>query len=337
MRRAVVYFLILSIFIPGWTFATQCTERGYSIVFVNGVLNELDKALGNRDELKRKLGNTFNSEPLTVKLGHNPSHFAGLGDFAQSFTQMYDISISNYDRDTILRQIHSEVTTRKILLVGHSQGTFYTNELYKYLTGHGIPKESIAIYNLATPASYVADGSNNYLTSGTDNVINWARVKAAQLNALPPLPSNIFLQVTPQEAADAWGGHSFSGVYLDRAAGKIVSSIQSILGKLVASETANTDGCFEPPSETLSYKAQKAMFTVGDPAAFAIKDGGIVVKDSAIAVTKTVSNGMANAAKLLKEALMKLLPPRCGGQTAAAASALPPPSPPAIVTTNTPP
>ena len=35
------------------------------------------------------------------------------------------------------------------------------------------------------------------------------------------------------------------------------------------------------------------------------------VKDSAIAVTKTVSNGFANAAKLLK-ALTKLLPPRGG-------------------------
>ena len=336
-----LFFIVLAIVtLPFLAEAFSCNREGYTVVFVNGILTEQDSALESKINLTDLLPPERLGEKINVQLGYNPSHFAGLGDFAQSVAQVYDIPISNYDRDTILRQIHSEVTTRKILLVGHSQGTFYTNELYKYLIGNGVPKESIAIYNLATPASYVADGSNNYLTSGTDNVVNWARVKAAQVNAPPPLPSNIFLQVSPQEAADAWGGHSFSGVYLDRAAEKITSSIQSILGKLVASETANTDDCFDPPSETLSYKAQRAMFTVGDPASRVIKEGFVTVKDSAVAVTKTISSSMANTVKLLKEALMKLLPPRggpSGSQTAAAASVLPPPSPPAVVKTNTPP
>ena len=104
------------------------------------------------------------------------------------------------------------------------------------------------------------------------------------------------------------------------------------------------DGCFEPPKVDLSYNVQKAAFFIGDPASLAIKVGLGTVKDSAIAVTKTVSNGFANAAKLLKEALTKLLPPRggprggpSGSQSAAAASAVTPPSASAVNNTNTPP
>ena len=68
--------------------------------------------------------------------------------------------VADYDLKTILMQIHPEVTTtRKILLVGHSQGTFYTNAIYRYFLEHGMPEGSVAVYNLATPAAYVEGGA----------------------------------------------------------------------------------------------------------------------------------------------------------------------------------
>src|SRR3989338_4935060 len=168
MRYGVTLLTLAIIgLVPFSAFAAQCSSQGFTVVFVNGVLNELEKAGQNAEELQKKVGVEFEDEPLVVRLGHNQSHIAGLGDFAQSVGQIFDNPISYYDRDTILRQIHSEVTTRKVLLVGHSQGTFYTNELYSYLVEHRVPRESIAVYNLATPASRVA-GGGAYLTSGDD-------------------------------------------------------------------------------------------------------------------------------------------------------------------------
>src|SRR3990167_7444328 len=181
MRRFGTALLLLVLFSPVGVYALQCTQDGYTIIYVNGVFGTEDVANKDKRSLEQRLHENSSKEDVAFVNGYNPSHVAGITDIIQSLAQAFNASISNYDLDTILMQIHPQVTTRKILLVGHSQGAFYTNEMYGYLTQHGVSKESIAVYNLATPASYVA-GGGQYITSTNDKVINDIRDKEIRGN-----------------------------------------------------------------------------------------------------------------------------------------------------------
>jgi|GEM_PF-3444892 len=330
----VAVLLVTFITLPTITFAGTCSSTGFSIVFVNGVLNELDKATANADELQKLVGRAFSSEPLEVRLGHNQSHLAGAGDLIQSIGQMFGSPVSNYDRDTILRQIHSEVSTRKILLVGHSQGTFYTNELYKYLTSHGVPAESIAVYNLATPAN-VVEGGGTYLTSANDQLVRKVREYAAAAGAPAPLDANILIPIAPSEVGTTFGGHSFSGAYLAGAPARIVADIEKALARLKASSAQNPDGCFEPPADTLSYKAQQIVFKAADPLAVAAKNG---ITHSNIAATSPFKN-VAHVGHALGNYIQRTLVwvrPKDTQSAAAAALFIPEQAASAAPPTNTP-
>ena len=336
MRHATFIFLALLIF-PFNIYATACSDDGYTVIYVNGIFTEKDIAESNIVNLEKVFKELTGRNDVVFRLGHNPSHLAGVGDVVQSIAQTFNSSISDYDRNTILMEIHPKVTTRKILLVGHSQGTFYTNEIYRYFLEHGTSEGSTAVYNLATPANYVA-GDGNYLTSTNDKAILKIREYDKRAGANSPLPANINIPMPPGEESERWGGHHFSSSYLGAAPDRIVADITYALAQLKPVVGTAKDGCFEPPLGGLSYNIKKVAFFVGDPASRVIKEGFVTVKDSAVAVTKTISSSMANTVKLLKEALMKLLPSRggpSGSQTAAAASVLPPPSPPAVVKTNT--
>src|SRR3989338_697472 len=74
--------------VPFSALAAQCSSQGFTVIFVNGVLNEVEKATANSRDLQDALGFSFGSEQLVVKVGHNQSHIAGLGDFAQSVGQI---------------------------------------------------------------------------------------------------------------------------------------------------------------------------------------------------------------------------------------------------------
>ena len=131
--RYIAQLSLILFFLPIFAQAA-CVDEGYTVVFVNGVFNTEEQARKGAAALQVKLKRSFNGEPLTVKTGYNPSHLAGLGDLVQIAAQSFGASVSSFDRDTILLQIHPEVTTRKVFLVGHSQGTLYTNDIYSYLT-----------------------------------------------------------------------------------------------------------------------------------------------------------------------------------------------------------
>src|SRR3989344_9700585 len=176
--------LTLFLFLLPAIASASCLKEGFTIVFVNGIFNTRQQADASVRTLSDYLGQEFNGEPLTVQTGYNPSHLAGLGDLVQVAVQSFGTSVSTFDRDTILLQIHPEVTTRKLLLVGHSQGTLYTNDMYGYLTTQGgEPKSSVGVYNVATPASYVA-GGGAYLTSDSDYIIKDYAAYAKTVGAL---------------------------------------------------------------------------------------------------------------------------------------------------------
>ncbi|MFH1899824.1 MAG: lamin tail domain-containing protein [Patescibacteria group bacterium] len=261
-------FLFLIFFFPSNLFA-QCSDNGYTIVYVNGIFTPTKKlADADRDKLMIEYQKHFNISDITFRTGYNPSHLAGLGDLIESASQIYNTSISDYDFKAILAQIHLEVKTKKIILVGYSQGSLYANEMYNYLVNNGIPKESIFIYNIATPANYVA-GNGEYLTSKEDGVINSIRGVAMKVNGPQPLPGNVDIFLTEQENNDSAGGHSFSQSYLKKAPSDIISGVNSGLEKLKNStETTEVkNGCFNLPDQNFIFKTQGILFSISDPIA----------------------------------------------------------------------
>src|SRR3989344_5783632 len=274
------YILIIFLVFPFSTFA-YCTKEGATVVYVNGIFTSLDDAKKDLKNLSEEYISRTGDRVTNFTNGYNPSHIEGGGDLLKSVMQAYqneESFVADTDLTTILLQIHPQVTTQKLILVGHSQGTYYTNDLYKYLTSHGVSKSSIAVYNIATPASFVA-GGGQYLTSATDKVIN--RVREAQKHApsvesfgagaalatvpqtMPkdPLPPNTSFVLNSKEIADKNGGHSFSNVYLENAPGTIVSAISNDLSGL--SSTADFEGdCFAAPSDGISYQSGRVALGV---------------------------------------------------------------------------
>ena len=243
----------------------------------------MDDAKSDLRRLQTDFYERDNNRSIKFINGYNPSHIGGVGDLLKSVEQAYQSGesvVGDTDLTTILLQIHPQVTTQKVVLVGHSQGTYYTNDLYKYLTKYGVSQNSIAVYNIATPASYVA-GSGQYLTSSTDKVINRVREAlkhapsresfgaGAALATVPQtmpkdtLTANTSFVLSPEEQANENGGHSFSNVYLENAPATIVSTISGDISGLSA--TADFDGdCFAKPSEGISYQARAATLGVFD-------------------------------------------------------------------------
>ena len=82
-------------------------------------------------------------------------------------------TVEDYDLIEMLKSASEKVKTQKLLLVAHSQGNFYANSFYDTVAEKqgGVPRESIGVYSVATPASRVA-GGGKWLTSDTDKVIS---------------------------------------------------------------------------------------------------------------------------------------------------------------------
>ncbi|MDO8560606.1 MAG: lamin tail domain-containing protein [bacterium] len=311
MKFFIIVLAAIFLFLPFGVFAL-CSSDGYTIVYINGIRTKsIDDANTDLNELQRKFIKYSYLNGVVFHTGYNPSHLAGAGDLIESASQLFDSSVSDYDFKNILLQIYPEVTTRKILLVGHSQGTFYANKIHDYLLANGEEKGAVGIYNVATPDSSVAGYENvpsqgAYLTSQNDKVINAVRAVALKVGAKQPLPANIDIALTPQEAADPNGGHSFSGVYLSNAPVRMVSEMEDALNKLNVSEAQDIQdgvGCFIPPPKNFSYRVQQGLFAVADPMA----SGAVSAYNAEQAMGTALGNALAGAAKEIKNTAMVLL------------------------------
>jgi len=288
MKYLIGFFVLFIFFIPNNVFGA-CSADGLTVVYINGIFtSNRSDAEKDTKNLEKKFEQKSDIKNIKFITGYNESHIAGVSDIIESISQALGSPVSNYDRNSILLEIYPQVTTRKILLLGHSQGTFYTNEIYDYLTKHGEQEDAVGVYNVATPADHVA-ASGAHLTSKNDKVINGVRDIALKANAKQPLQANIDIPLTPTESTDRFGGHSFSGVYLANASTRITSDIDSALKKLSATEVSEADsaGCFTPPPRDISYYTQKAVFAVADPAA----TGVVIAGKSTIVVGEIAYNG----------------------------------------------
>lgn len=293
MKYIALAFVLVFAIAPTNAFAV-CSDEGSTVVFVNGILNSETDTKQSMKFLREIFQEKFNDTSVTFIVGYNPSHLAGLGDLAQGGAQMLGGSISDFDLKTILMQIQPEIATRKILLIGHSQGTLYTNSIYNYLLSNGAPKESIAVYNVATPAREVA-GGGEYLTSSNDSLISALAVLAQKTRLPAPLAPNIDIPIQVGDAASAYPGHNFIRAYLPGASDKIVSDISRELGALRAERVERAETCFTAPPSTIGYKIEGALFAVADPVVAGAISAAKTASSAGLATGEFLGNALAVA------------------------------------------
>src|SRR3989338_777959 len=112
--------LTLLFLIPNLVFAA-CSGNGATVVYVNGIFTSLIGAQTDLTKLITEYQRRTSDSKTKFINGYNPSHVGGLGDLLKSIEQAYQkegLFIEDTDLRTILLQIHPQVTTQKILLVG---------------------------------------------------------------------------------------------------------------------------------------------------------------------------------------------------------------------------
>ena len=245
-----ILFIISLLATPIFVLA-DCDKNGTTAIFINGIWGDENYAKADKDLLQQDYKYYSKNNNVTFINGYNESHGSGAVDIVESATQMYAGGYLDHDLTDILRQVYAELKTQKVILIGHSQGTFYANAAYDYLIDHGVDKNSIAVYNVATPADRVA-GNGKYLTSSTDEVINAiVRSFAEKSFAKRPLPANIDIKIPNEKGVDYEGGHSFSQVYLGLAPDRVIGDINQEINTLTAD--SNKNECFKQPKPDALY------------------------------------------------------------------------------------
>jgi len=270
MKKYVAAFVLGALLLsPGSAFA-KCTAQGYTVAFINGILTTREQAQADAKALAQNYFQRVPSDPkspVTFTLVYNPTHLAGAGDLAESISQIFGAPVSDFDFKTMLQQLYTELATRRVLMVGHSQGTLYSNAFYTYLLAHGEPKEAVGVYNVATPASFVA-GGGMYLNSNQDLALSMIAVAAKKAGAPLPLPGNIDIGFTTKDLTeDVVQGHSFVNAYLEGAGDRVVSDVQKSVSALRPTFASETGDCFDAPPRSLGQSIEAAVFWVADPTA----------------------------------------------------------------------
>lgn len=221
-----------------------CSSNGYTIETINGIFTDKVGARDNKVALQKYFPSTYNGEPLTIDFLLNKTHSAL--DITDTAIQKTFEGVNMWDPDFIamLNDASTQVKTQKLLLVSHSQGNFYANNVYKVVTDSGdVSKKSIGVYGVASPASYVA-GEGRHLTSSTDKVIAFL-VENVLPGTIAPTNDTI-----DYKWSDDPMGHDFAKVYLEYRPQKIVDDIKWSLDKLSLDpiRSENTP-CINPPKE----------------------------------------------------------------------------------------
>jgi len=138
---------------------------------------------------------------------------------------------------------------KKVLLVAHSQGTFYANQVHSFLTT--TEQQSFGIISAALMDSYVA-GNNPYVTLSTDIVVDAARA----IKLLAHLPGPLASNVTNSALGNDMLHHSFDKEYMmggSNSRTMIISCAQNTLSGLLQPNPIVQEGII---TVTLTWGAQ---------------------------------------------------------------------------------
>ncbi|WP_333982655.1 hypothetical protein [Burkholderia gladioli] len=224
-----------------------------AIVFVNGINNSFDDAVANLQILKTQLnarnagnayvyGNAYNATQGTFSdlyqvfkqkaiEGSSPADFWRAIDGGSIPAGVMDAALEQKYIDILAQSQVPELPdhlnqyraylkqNRKVVLVGHSQGSLYANfETNVLVTGPEKAQGRISTVNVGNAARYLLPGSS-YLTSSSDAVIGSLGLVQTVM------PSNFSLGLHP--ISDPLG-HSFAKIYMNAsygAAGQILTQV----------------------------------------------------------------------------------------------------------------
>lgn len=298
----------------------QCSPEGYTVLYINGIFTEQESAETNLDELRRVFYQKAKASLVTeteIKNAYNPTHIAGLGDVVKAVVQKIretGTPFEDYDLMEMVRRLEGEVQTQKILIVGHSQGTFYANALYAYLISKGVPAESVAVFNIAAPVGSTP-GGGKHLTNTNDALVEAVRTTTKLFGYTEPLPANIDIPLAEGDMG-LFAGHSLAGVYLVKRPTRISGDIEILLSKLKSDPTRDPRlPCVPPPTLGVTHTAKGLALFAGDMAGGAYT----LVRENA---TAPVLDTTTHLAESLGTTLARVLGTR--RVVASAAAALPP-------------
>ena len=171
---------------------------------------------------------------------------------------------ATYTADPDLQAMITKITTnasvrKKTILVTHSQGGFYANQIVNYLAStNNTLKNCVGVVSVATPATYVA-GNGPWTTLSNDIVINLART-GLPWGALIKLPA----PALPIFSANDPSGHLFVESYAMPLSSRIRNQILDVANKLNLSCTMPCPTEFVVPyTYTLGNWSKDYRWTVG--------------------------------------------------------------------------
>lgn len=151
-----------------------------------------------------------------------------MGDVATSFDRFS--YVVDGDLQNHVQKYRAEISEgKKVLVVSHSQGNFYSNRAYG-----NVNSNSFGIVSVATPANQVA-GGGSYMTLTNDLVMHSVRI----IDPLT-LPANF----TNTNDSGDWTGHGFIESYLngDITGPKLVEYVLATLDRLPLPPKTSQDG-----------------------------------------------------------------------------------------------
>ncbi|NCU28572.1 MAG: DUF5011 domain-containing protein [Candidatus Moranbacteria bacterium] len=267
-----------------------CSRDGYTIITLNGMLTTESGALSNKEKIEILLQGSFNNQKITVDYVYNTSH-EFIADLTDSITQKMSEGLvsETYDLKKMIIDLSKKVKTQKLLFVAHSQGNFYSNDIYNSIGDKegGIAKASMGIYGIGTPTSYIA-GNGRYILSKNDGIINKVRL----YGALNVLPANVTIPKDPNDDLD---GHGLTDSYLKYQNKRIAAEILSMLHGLKDDPTQDVNApCIDTPRLTGFDKFIGKIYFVLDPVVDTLGDVGSFLVDN---IGKPITNGINKLSK----------------------------------------
>ncbi len=196
------YTILLAMIVCSVCFA----QNQLFIFFINGINTTPDEADANLSKLESLIQDNDN---ITWNVLYNATHGVIRSDIWDVIGQkkaekreynvrlykshnpkstlqdyLYDPTYVGKNLKDIVNQFHkrfpTDYTEAYALIISHSQGNQYANQLWDYLVnGEGFPRNHIALFGIASPADRIEGDTifyTSYVTANNDKIINMSRV-----------------------------------------------------------------------------------------------------------------------------------------------------------------
>lgn len=239
-----------------------CTEKGYTIISINGVLTNAEVAIENKEKIKKSLFSKYQGQEVFIDYVYNPTHgtISDLVDSALQKTSEKSFVSDTRDLKNMIIDLSKKVKTQKLLFIAHSQGNLYSNDIYNTLGNKegGVSKSSMGIYGIATPTSYIA-GGGKYILSKNDSLINKIRARGI----VDVLPANVDILSDPEDKSN---GHGLVDVYLKHQNKRISAEVMTMLHSLKEDLKQDQNKvCIDTPELTFLDEVIDVAYRMIDP------------------------------------------------------------------------